>query len=77
MKAEIERARALLDSASDISVVAHERPDGDAIGSMLGLVRSLRLLGKNAIPVLPGGMPRRFAFLPGASDVQVDVPTGD
>ncbi len=77
MKAEIERARALLDAASDITVVAHERPDGDAIGSMLGLVGSLRLLGKSATPVLPGGLPRRFAFLPGAGDVQPDIPSAE
>ena len=31
-----------------VAIVAHENPDGDALGSSLGLARSLRALGKEA-----------------------------
>jgi phosphoesterase RecJ-like protein len=69
MREELERARRLLDGAHSIAVITHERPDGDAVGSMLGLVRSLRLRGAKARAVVVEGMPRRFRFLPGALDV--------
>ena len=74
MDAEIGRASALLKEARQVAVVSHERPDGDAVGSMLGLVLSLRQRGQPAVPVLAGGLPARFEFLPGAADVVASVP---
>lgn len=50
-------------------LTGHERPDGDAIGSSLALWHSLRRLGKQAECVLLSGVPRRYAFLPGAAAV--------
>ena len=38
-------------------VVTHENPDGDALGSMLGLTRALRMLGKDAVMYLSGDVP--------------------
>jgi phosphoesterase RecJ-like protein len=63
-----------LQGAGQIAVVSHERPDGDAVGSMLGLVLALRQRGQLAVPVLAGGLPARFEFLPGAADVVMSVP---
>ena len=37
-------------------IVSHIRPDGDAIGSALGLAHSLRLAGKTAEVVLEDGV---------------------
>lgn len=71
---EIERARALLEGAGEVVVVSHERPDGDAVGSMLGLVLALRRRGQRAVPVLAGGLPQRYGFLPGAADVATAIP---
>jgi len=71
---EIERGRALLEGARQVVVVSHERPDGDAAGSMLGLVLALRRRGQRAVPVLAGGLPQRYAFLPGAADVTRTIP---
>jgi phosphoesterase RecJ-like protein len=45
-----------------IIVAAHEDPDGDAIGSVLGLTRALEKLGLRAVPV--GVSPRYLEFLP-------------
>lgn len=42
-----ETAR-LIEGWDDILVICHENPDGDALGSMFGLVRGLRALGKRA-----------------------------
>ncbi len=58
-----------LRSARRIAVVAHVRPDGDAVGSVLGLVLSLRALGKDVIAMLEDGVPENLAFLPGADTV--------
>ena len=77
MSREVLAARQLLDGATQIAVIAHERPDGDAVGSMLALCLSLRERGKRAHPVLVGGLPGRYAFLPGAEDVQRRIPEGE
>lgn len=47
-------------------VVAHASPDGDAIGSTLGLAQALRQMGKQVVALNVDGVPDIFAFLPGA-----------
>ena len=56
---------AAMRSARRIAVVAHVRPDGDAVGSILGLALSLRAMGKEVIALLEDGVPENLAFLPG------------
>jgi phosphoesterase RecJ-like protein len=68
------QVKGALESAQDITIVTHERPDGDAIGSLLGLARSLQLFGKVVQAVLRDGMPGRFEFLPGASETSRTLP---
>lgn len=53
-----ERLRA---HTGPIVVLAHENPDGDAIGSVLGLTRALRSLGKEVRA--PMDVPRYLAFV--------------
>lgn len=48
-----------------ISVVGHQRPDGDCIGSQVALCRVLRARGIDAICVNPDPVPRRVKFLLG------------
>lgn len=64
---DIAAASALLSSAGSVVCCAHVRPDGDAIGSVLGLVHALRELGVAAIPTLADERPApaTYAFLPG------------
>jgi phosphoesterase RecJ-like protein len=57
-----------------VVLLTHERPDGDAVGSVLGLAMVLRALGKHVTPVIGGGMPRRYASLPGADLAVDDLP---
>jgi phosphoesterase RecJ-like protein len=71
---EVEAARRLITEASEFAVISHERPDGDAVGSMLALTRSLELAGKNVTPVLVDGVPSRFQFLAGAANVVRSIP---
>ena len=45
-------------------IVSHVRPDGDALGSQLALVHSLRQMGKEVVAWNQDGAPAKFAFLP-------------
>lgn len=74
MSAPLERAGALLEAAARVTVISHERPDGDAVGSLLGLSLALAEAGKQVTPVLSGGVPGRFRFLPGADEVVKETP---
>lgn len=56
-------------TAQRIAVVAHVRPDGDAVGSVLGLALSLRAMGKEVIALLEDGVPQNLAFLPGTETI--------
>ncbi len=47
-----------LRAASRILVLTHTKPDGDALGSTLALVRSLQRIGKEATAWYVGPMPR-------------------
>ena len=58
-----------INHAEKIVIIAHETPDGDAIGSMLSMNLALKKLGKEA-DVIVREFPRTFAFLPGAKEVK-------
>jgi len=49
ISADLKAVAKLLDSAESIGIVGHVGPDGDALGSMIGLARSARLAGKKAV----------------------------
>ncbi len=56
-------AAKLIESWDDILVICHANPDGDALGSMLGLVRGLRSMGKRAGWYCADPAPQKFAYL--------------
>ena len=66
---EWDKAANLVATAQKIAVVTHLQPDGDAIGSMMGLTLALRSLGKHVTPYVEGGLPERFAFVPSSADI--------
>jgi phosphoesterase RecJ-like protein len=63
-----ETVQAIRDCARAL-VVAHEHPEGDAIGSTLALTLALIGIGKEAVAYNVDGVPETFAFLPGADKV--------
>jgi len=63
--------------SSTIMVTAHEGPDGDAIGSVLGMASFLRKIGKDVYVYLRDSVPELYAFLPGAETVQAQLPDRD
>jgi bifunctional oligoribonuclease and PAP phosphatase NrnA len=75
MDAEILRqTRDLLSRNQTVLILTHQRPDGDALGSMLGLGHMLRAAGKKAFPVLAEGMGSVFRYLPGSGDIRAELP---
>ena len=68
-----ESANVLLKNDNYV-LTTHLNPDGDALGSLLGLGLALLSAGKNAVMVMPHPVPATFQFMPGAQQVKkVDV----
>lgn len=65
-----------LDRSNKITIASHVRPDGDAIGSLLGLGLALIDRGKSVQMVLMDGLPASFRHLEG-SDLIVKEPGGE
>ena len=64
---EWDRAVALLRSARSVALACHIGPDGDALGSMLGLGVALRGAGRDVVASWGGEpfeVPAAYAFLP-------------
>src|SRR6202012_3468841 len=53
---------AAIQSHERFCVVTHENPDGDALGSMLGMKLGLDALGKDAVMYLSGSVPLPAGF---------------
>jgi bifunctional oligoribonuclease and PAP phosphatase NrnA len=66
----IALARQQLASAQRILIVAHVHPDGDAIGSLLGLGLALRDAGKDIQLVSEDGIPGPHRKIPGSELVR-------
>lgn len=69
----VQAALALLAPAQRVALLAHENPDGDCIGSALGMAHMLRALGKTCVPACADPPPRNLAFLPGIETVVQDL----
>lgn len=68
---EIVKAVNAIKSAQTFGLVAHRNPDGDALGSALGLAHVLRAQGKTAVVSWPDPYDEtveRYSFLPGIKD---------
>lgn len=60
-----------LEESENIVITCHIAPDGDAIGSSLGLANVLSAIGKTVKVITPDMPPRNLMFLPGAKDIVV------
>lgn len=66
----VQQALAMIQPAQRIALLAHESPDGDCIGSALGMAHILRLVGKECVPACADAAPRNLSFLPGIETLQ-------
>ncbi len=67
----ITELKSLLARPKDILITSHRNPDGDAIGSSLGLKLFLEKEGHTVKVVVPSGFPHFLNWLPGAEEVLV------
>src|SRR4051812_29640916 len=61
----IQDAFPLLQTPKKIFITTHHKPDGDAIGSMLGLAHYLTKKGHHVTPVSPNELPGFLMWMPG------------
>ena len=60
----------LIENKQNFAITTHIRPDGDGIGSSLGLCWLLRSLGKTAEVIVSDGIPISYRQLPGAEEIR-------
>lgn len=78
LSAQMESAiRSAIAPAEKILCVSHVSPDGDAIGSLLGIAWILRHLGKNPTLALADKPSKDFDFIPGFSEIVGAPAVGD
>lgn len=65
----VDKFRRWIEESERIVITCHVRPDGDAIGSSLGMMHLLLSLGKKATVVVPDMPPRTLSFLPGFNEI--------
>jgi len=70
--ADWDRVVEVLGAADEVTIASHVKPDGDALGSLLGASLALRKLGKKTRATWdasPAALPVPFEWLPGAASV--------
>src|SRR3972149_9682123 len=65
----IEAIQERLEKSNNIVIASHVRPDGDAVGSVLGLGLALQNAGKSVQMVLVDGVTSSFRHLEGSEKV--------
>ena len=68
-QANIDRVEKWFENAEKIVIVSHVSPDGDAIGSSLGLYHFLQTQDKNVHVIVPNQFPDFLKWMPGAKEV--------
>ena len=60
----------LIETKRKFGITTHIKPDGDGVGSSLGLCWLLRSLGKEAEVIVHGDVPIAYRTLPGADEIR-------
>lgn len=69
---KIQKAKQYVEKGENFVIVTHVSPDGDALGSSLGLYHFLLSYGKdNVAVVVPNQFPSFYRWMPGAKDVVI------
>lgn len=68
----IQKAKKYVEKGESFAIVTHVSPDGDALGSSLGLYHFLTAYGKDNVSVIvPNEFPAFFRWMPGAKDIVI------
>lgn len=70
-QAEVDHVEKWFERAEKIVIVSHVSPDGDAIGSSLGLYHFLTSQEKTVNVIVPNAFPEFLHWMPGAKEVIV------
>ncbi|MEZ4786787.1 MAG: bifunctional oligoribonuclease/PAP phosphatase NrnA [Flavobacterium haoranii] len=68
---ELNELKSFLAEPKKITIVSHRNPDGDAMGSSLGLLHVLKQLNHQVTFISPNEFPEFLAWLPNSNDVVV------
>lgn len=68
---QVTATKTLLARPSDIVIFSHRNPDGDAVGSSLGLSHYLKSQGHSVKIVLPSDYPDFLGYLPDVSSILI------
>lgn len=68
---DIKHFAKILQDCKRVVMTCHVRPDGDALGSTLGLAHLLKALGKEANVIVPDQPPKTLSFMPGFKDLAI------
>lgn len=68
---EKELVQNLLSTPKKIAIIPHRNPDGDALGSTLGLYHVLKQLNHEVKVISPNDFPDFIAWLPGSETVEI------
>ncbi len=68
---EIKRISEIINSSESFVISTHISPEGDAVGSSLGLALSLKSMGKKVRVINTDPVPEFLAFLPGTGMVEL------
>jgi len=63
MEGPIHQLKQLLSFPREISIITHRNPDGDAIGSSMGLSSYLKKLNHNVKVVFPSEYPQSYGYI--------------
>lgn len=71
IEADVKRFMDIIDKSHRIVLTCHVRPDGDALGSTLGLAHLMHTLKKEAVVIVPDQPPRTLNFMPGFRNLAI------
>lgn len=69
LQANIDKVETYFNRAERLVIVTHVSPDGDALGSSLGLFHFLAEQGKDVRVIVPNAFPDFLRWMPGAKDI--------
>ncbi len=67
----VKQAYALIEDSENVVIISHVGPDGDAVGSTLGMYHFLNGLEKQATVVLPNEFPQYLNWMPDSDTIVI------
>ena len=68
---QLTEIKSLLQPNKNVVIITHYNPDGDAIGSSLGLKHFLKNLGVDATVIVPNDFPKFLKWMPEAKKIVI------